>query len=329
MTTILKRCEHIKAKMHKRDISKFQHSHLFHYSGSHAEKKTMRVVLLTSAMMFVEIIAGWLFNSMALLADGWHMSTHAAALGIAWIVFILARRYSLDRRFTFGAWKIEVLGGFVSGIFLGVVGLAMAIVSINRLLQPMEIQFNQAILVAVIGLVVNIVSIFFLMEHPHGHSHEHVEDNHTHNETHHSENLNMRAAYLHVLADALTSVLAIAALLGGKFFNWNWLDPMMGILGAFLIIRWTYSLLAETGSILLDRDTSDAISNEVRKAIEIDEDTRISDLHVWKVGQNKYACIIAIVAANPLNTDDYKARVSQFKKLAHVTIEINSFEHIA
>jgi cation diffusion facilitator family transporter len=315
--------------MHKRDISKYEHSHLFHYSGTNAEKKTMRVVFLTSSMMVVEIVAGWLFNSMALLADGWHMSTHAAALSIAWIVFVLARRYSLDRRFTFGSWKIEILGGFVSGIFLGVVGLVMAIVSIHRLLQPMEIQFNQAILVAIIGLIVNIVSILFLMEHPHGHSHKHDGDNHTHNKAHHSENLNMRAAYLHVLADALTSVLAIAALLGGKFLNWNWLDPMMGILGAFLIIRWTYSLLAETGSILLDRDTGDSISDNIRKAIEIDDDTRISDLHVWKVGQNKYACIISIVATKPVSTDEYKARLNQFKELAHVTIEINTLEHIA
>ena len=240
--------------MHTHDISRYQHPHVFHYSGEQAEKKTMRVVLLTVSMMVVEIVAGWLFNSMALLADGWHMSTHAAALGISWVAFFLARRYAADQRFAFGTWKIEVLGGFVSGILLGMVGIAMAFISIERLYKPVTIHFNQAIFVAVIGLAVNLISIVLLGDHPHDHDHTDERGN-----AHAHDNLNLRAAYLHVLADAMTSVLAIAALLGGKYMNWNWLDPMMGIVGAILILRWTHSLLRETGGILLDHETNDEL----------------------------------------------------------------------
>ena len=243
----------------------------------------MRVVLLTAAMMGVEIVAGWTFHSMALFADGWHMSTHAAALGISWIAFVLARRHMADRRFTFGTWKIEVLGGFTSGILLGLVGLVMAGISVQRLFQPVEIQFNQAIVVAVVGLGVNLFSVLLLGGHSHEHAHAHPHP-HDHDEPHVHDNLNLRAAHLHVVADAMTSVLAIAALLGGKFLQWNWLDPLMGIAGAVLIVRWTYLLLGETGSILLDRATHDGVAMDIRRAIEANSDARISDLHLWKVG---------------------------------------------
>mgnify|MGYP003605362253 CR=1 FL=1 len=269
----------------------------------------MRVVLLTVAMMAIEIIAGWMYNSMALFADGWHRSTHAAALGISWIAFVLARRYTADRRFAFGTWKIEVLGGFISGILLGLVGLFMAVISIQRLFHPADIQFNYAILVAVIGLIVNIFSILLLDDHQDG--------AHTHT------SLNLRAAYLHVVADAMTSVLAIVALLGGKFLNWNRLDPIMGIVGAVLIIRWTCLLLAETSSILLDRETTDDMAARIRHMVEADADTRITDLHVWKVAQDKYACIIALVATHPSPTAEYKARLRQIDALIHVTVETN------
>ena len=309
--------------MHTKDISRYQHSHVFHLTGSAAEKGTLRVVLLTAAMMVVEIVAGWIFNSMALFADGWHMSTHAAALGISWIAFVLARRHTTDRRFTFGTWKIEVLGGFTSGILLGLVGLVMAVISAHRLFRPVVIEFNQAIFVAVIGLGVNLFSVLLLgghshKSHDHPHNHPHPHD---HDEPHDHDNLNLRAAYLHVIADATTSVFAIAALLGGKFLNWNWLDPIMGIVGAVMIVRWTYSLLTETGSILLDRETHNEMTSEIRNAIEADPDTRISDLHLWAVGQNKYACIVSLVATNPLSAEDYKARLRQIESLVHVTVE--------
>jgi len=306
--------------MQTKDISRYEHPHVFHYSGEQTEKKTMRVVLLTVTMMIVEIVAGWVFNSMALFADGWHMSTHAAALTLSWGAFVLARRHSTDRRFAFGTWKIEVLGGFVSGILLGLVGLFMAGLSVQRLFQPVTIQFNQAIFVAVVGLAVNLLSILLLNDHPHEHAGEH--HNHAENPVH--NNLNLRAAYLHVLADAMTSVLAIIALCGGKFLHWNWLDPIMGIVGAVLVIRWTYLLLTETGSILLDRETHNELTSGIRSAIESDADSRVSDLHVWKIGQDKYACILAVVAAHPHPADDYKARLRRYESLVHVTVETNA-----
>ena len=278
----------------------------------------MRVVWLTVSMMVVEIVAGWLYNSMALLADGWHMSTHAAALGISWAAFLLARRYASDQRFAFGTWKIEVLGGFVSAILLGIVGIAMAAISAERLFRPASIHFNQAILVAVIGLAVNVVSIILLGDdHPHDDDHAH-EPGHDHAH----QDLNLRAAYLHVLADALTSVLAIVALLGAKYMKWNWLDPMMGIVGAILILRWTRALLRETGGILLDHETNDELTGEIRKAVESDGDAQISDLHVWKVAQDKYSCILAIVAHRPQAPEDYRARLKEVHELVHVTIEV-------
>ena len=301
--------------MKRHDISHYRHSHVFHYSGQEAEKKTMRVVWLTLSMMFVEIAAGLIFNSMALLADGWHMSTHAAALGISWAAFLLARRYAADNRFVFGTWKIEILGGFISSILLGLVGMAMAVVSMERLFKPVEIHFNQAILVAFIGLVVNILSIVLLDDHPQDHPHSpgHAPS---------GKNLNLRAAYLHVLADALTSVLAIAALLGAKYMRWYWLDPTMGIVGAILILQWTYSLVRETGGILLDHETNGELADEIRKVVESDGDSQVSDLHVWKVAQDKYACILALVTHQAGVPEDYRARLKEVHELVHVTVEV-------
>lgn len=309
--------------MHTKDISRYEHPHVFHYSGEQMEKKTMRVVLLTVTMMIVEIVAGWVFNSMALFADGWHMSTHAVALTLSWGAFVLARRHIADRRFAFGTWKIEVLGGFVSGILLGLVGLFIVGISVHRLFHPVTIQFNQAIFVAVVGLAVNLASIFLLNYHSRENAGEHhAPHNHAANPVH--NNLNLRAAYLHVVADAMTSVLAIVALFGGKYLQWNWLDPIMGIVGAVMIIRWTYLLLKETGSILLDRETHNELTSGIRSVIESDADARVSDLHVWKIGQDKYACIVAVVAAHPRPVDDYKARLRRYESLVHVTVETNS-----
>jgi cation diffusion facilitator family transporter len=307
--------------MHTKNIADYQHAHIYHYSGAETERQTMRVVLLTVGMMVVEIIAGWLFNSMALLADGWHMSTHAVALGISWLAFVVARRYARDHRFAFGTWKIEILGGFVSAVLLAVVALAMVVFSVERLLHPATIQFNQAILVAVVGLLVNLVSIFMLTDHSHSHAHSRASPSHGRTGNH--GNLNLRAAYLHVIADAFTSILAIVALLGGKFMNWTWLDPIMGLVGAVMIGIWTRSLLRETGGILLDRGGDDGLREEIRAAIETDDDTRISDMHVWKVGQNKHACILALVAEKPHSLQIYKNRLKEVHELVHVSIEIN------
>lgn len=304
-------------------VTDLEHAHRFHRASEHAETKTMRVALLTLAMMVVEIVAGWIYGSMALMADGWHMSTHAGALGIAWAAFVLARRLADDRRFAFGTWKIEILGGFVSAILLGMVGLFMIGMSVERLVHPVPIRFDQAILVAVIGLVVNLVSVV-LLESPGRAHHDHGPEQGGqagHDPTH--ANLNLRAAYLHVVADALTSVLAIVALLGGKLAGWTWLDPCMGLVGAWLILRWTVYLLKETGSILLDRETDDAMARKIRLAVESVGHSQIIDLHVWKVGQGRYACIVSVVARRPHATAVYKARLAQLSELVHATVEIH------
>ena len=323
--------------MHTVDIDAYQHSHRFHSTGARVQSRTLRVVLLTVVMMVVEIVAGWVFHSMALFADGWHMSTHAVALGISWLAFVMASKHATDHRYVFGTWKIEILGGFTSAILLAITALAMAGLSIERLLHPADIQFNQAIFVAVIGLVVNFVSMLLLEEHPHAHDdgngHDHAHDHHDHPhpqeharaapaDPHAHKNLNLRAAYLHVVADALTSVLAIAALLGGKYFHWNWLDPAMGIAGAILILRWTCQLLSQTGGILLDREMDDTTSHAVRAAIESDGDSRISDLHVWRVGQARYACIVSVIAAHPPPLTIYKERLEKLDQIVHATVEI-------
>jgi cation diffusion facilitator family transporter len=311
--------------MHTQNISHYQHSHIFSLTEKKAERRTFWVVVLTVTMMFVEIITGWLYNSMALFADGCHMSTHALALTISLMAFIFARRHAADRSYTFGTWKLEVLGGFTSGIILGFVGLLMGYVSIVRLYQPMEIKYNDAIIVAIIGLAVNLISIL-LLNHGRPH-HEHDHDNHSHDAHHHEhENLNLKAAYLHVVADAMTSVFAIVALLGGKFMGWNWLDPAMGILGTILVIRWTYFLLKETGVILLDKGAAGSISEEIRKLVESDAGTRISDLHVWKVGMNKYACIISIVVSEMRDLNYYKQKLNGLDEIVHLTVEIAKCE---
>jgi cation diffusion facilitator family transporter len=312
--------------MHTKDISPYQHSHIFSLTEGKAERRTFWVVILTLAMMFVEIIAGWLYHSMALLADGWHMSTHALALTISLLAFIFARRHASDRSYTFGTWKLEVLGGFTSGIILGFVGLFMGYVSIVRLFQPLEIRYNEAILIAVIGLAVNVLSMLLLNIKKENHHHHHDHNEHDHGHHHEHENLNLKAAYIHVLADAMTSVFAIFALLGGKLMGWNWLDPIMGIAGAFLVIRWTYFLLKETGVILLDKDAGDSVAGKIKNSIESDSDTRISDLHVWKVGMNKYACIVSIVASNPRDLKYYKDILGAYNEIVHLTVEISKCE---
>ncbi len=340
--------------MHDHNISRWQHPHTFDPGNPVGERRTLWVIAITVATMLAEIIAGSLFKSMALLADGWHMGTHALALGVTAGSYALARRWAGDHRFAFGTWKIEVLGGFASAIVLGIVALLVAVESIERLINPQVVQYNQALLVAVIGLVVNLVCALLLDDHghhhghdrghahpdEHAHDHDHAdEDDHAHAhaddhacEHHHHDapesgrphrDLNLRAAYLHVLADAATSVFAIAALLGGKFFGLTWLDPLMGIVGSTLIAIWSIGLVRDTGRVLLDSEMDSPLVNEVRRAIEADGDARISDLHLWRVGRNTYACIVVLVAARPRPVEEYRAALGVHPELGHIVIEIH------
>ncbi len=309
--------------LHTHDLSPWKHEHVFDRGNPLGEKNTWRVVFLTAAMMVVEIATGWLFNSMALLADGWHMSTHVTALGMTAIAYLLARRYASDARFAFGTWKIEVLGGFASAVVLAMVALFMAAESIQRFFQPLAIHYDQALLVAVIGLLVNLASASMLKDHGHGHPHQDGGHSHGH------ADLNLRAAYIHVLADATTSVLAIVALLGGKFLNWAWLDPAMGVVGAMVITTWSYGLLHDTSRVLLDREMDHGVVQEIREALEVDGDTRVADLHVWRVGRSQFACLVSVVAGHPKTPDEYKTLLRAHGELVHVTVEALCCPHHA
>jgi cation diffusion facilitator family transporter len=260
--------------MHIYTLNKWQHDHAFTQVDTSNEAKTLRVVILTAAMMGVEIAAGMYYGSMALLADGWHMGTHAAALGISLFAYAYARRHASDPRYTFGTGKISVLGGFTSAIVLQVVALLMMFEAGRRLLNPQTIRFEEAIAVAVVGLAVNLISVRMLgTDHGHEHNHEH-EHGHDHEHEHtHSEDHNLRAAYLHVLADALTSVLAIIALLAGRVFGWVWLDALMGIVGSLVISRWAIGLLRDTGHILLDGSSDKELVEKIQTTLESDADT--------------------------------------------------------
>ncbi len=317
--------------MHTEKIELWQHQHVFNIDKTAVEKRTLVVVALTSTMMITEIVFGWLTHSMALFADGWHMGTHAFALGISLIAYVLARKFAHDNRFTFGTWRVEILGAFSSAIILAVVGMLMIGTSIERLINPLTIQYGEAILVAILGLVVNLVCVAILGSRgtTPGHHHEHPSEHHPHSEAapHHHDHegmdLNLKSAYLHVVADSMTSVLAIAALLGVRYLGLKWLDPFMGIVGAAMILRWSYSLLRETSGILLElRPRMDHLAEDIAGHIE-DGDTRISDLHLWNVAQDKYACAISLVAASPSTPEVYKGKLARHSELAHVTIEIN------
>ncbi|HON56401.1 MAG TPA: CDF family Co(II)/Ni(II) efflux transporter DmeF [bacterium] len=304
--------------MHNENIELWKHKHIFTEPKKSAEKKTLIVIIITLITMFFEIFAGWFYNSMALFADGWHMSTHATALFISYIAYVLTRRLSSDERFTFGTWKIEILGAYTSAIILGIVGLFMFYISIERILKPMNIYYNQALLVAVIGLLVNIIcAVILTRKHNHTNKDEHANE-HTH--SHHSD-LNLRSVYFHVIADALTSVLAIIALLIAKYYNLNIFDPLMGLVGGILILRWAYYLLRDTSNILLDREMDTSIVKEIKDAIENDGDSRISDIHVWRVGEKKYACLLSIVSMHDYTIEDYRFRLKKFGELVHLNIE--------
>lgn len=303
--------------MHRK-LSEWQHDHVFDQDKRRSgETRTLMVVGLTLVMMVWEITAGIAYGSMALLADGLHMGSHAVALGIAAFAYIYARRHATSAHFSFGTGKVNALGGFTGAILLAVFALYMVIESIDRFINPVAISFNGAIFVAIIGLAVNGLSAWILGGEGHGHDH-HGHDHHSHGHDHHDHN--RRAAYFHVLADALTSVLAIAALLSGKYMGWNWMDPAMGIVGAVLITRWSWLLLKDTARVLLDQQRSE-LEAQVKKAIE-DEQTHISDLHIWSIGPNIHAAIVALVSHSPESPDIYRQRIQQqCESMVHITVE--------
>ncbi|HEX8988757.1 MAG TPA: CDF family Co(II)/Ni(II) efflux transporter DmeF [Rhodocyclaceae bacterium] len=327
------------------DLSPWTHPHVFEEANVAAERGTRLVMAITAAMMVVEIVAGYMSNSMALLADGWHMSSHALAIGLAAVAYMASRRYARDPRFAFGTWKIEVLAGFTSALFLLGIAAWMVASSVERLLDPQPIQFGEAMIVAAVGLVVNVVCALILghahehdhgHEHEHGHHHDHHADAHGQHHAHphgdeaphHHHDLNLRAAYIHVLTDAATSVLAILALAGGMAFGWTRLDPIMGIVGAAIVALWARSLIRDTGRILLDCEMDHPVTDEIRAALreqpEWGATTRIADLHVWRVGKRRYACIVGLVASDPAVTPaTVRQALAVHEELVHVTVEVN------
>jgi cation diffusion facilitator family transporter len=280
---------------------------------------------ITIVMMVVEITAGWWLNSMALLADGWHMSSHALAIGISAMAYAAARRLSSDERFAFGTWKIEILGGFASAIFLLGVAVMMVVGSVERMIFPQAIQYREAIVIAALGLLVNILCAWILGK---AHHHDHGKHDHGHHDHGHShEDLNLKSAYLHVIADATTSVLAIAALLGGWVYGWAWLDPLTGIVGAILVGVWAKGLIVDTSKVLLDREMDHPVVDEIRQVIEDSSETideKIADLHVWRVGKGQYACAIVVLTRNrELTPDMIRERLAVHEEIVHSTIEIH------
>ncbi|BBL91034.1 transporter [Vibrio rotiferianus] len=300
-----------------------QHSHDFVSHNQKGEKRTLYVLILTVTTMVVEIAAGTMFGSMALLADGWHMGTHAAAFCITLFAYRYAKQNAHNDRFSFGTGKVSVLGGFTSAIALGIVALMMMVESIHRLFNPESIQFNEAIMVAVIGLVVNLASMLLLQDHHH-HGHDH-HDHHSHDHGHeHHHDHNLTAAYFHVLADTLTSLLAIVALIVGKFYGWVWLDAMMGIVGAVVIGKWTLGLMKQTAPVLLDESINKSYRDEITERLA--PYAEIVDLHIWKVSGHHYSAAIALKNHSDKTLDEFKQLLSKFDKIHHLTLEVQTTE---
>ncbi len=324
---------------HAHDLSAWRHSHQFDAGNRAGEARTRWVLTLTLVTMVAEIVAGWWTGSMALLADGWHMGTHALALGVAAVAYGLARRHASDMRYAFGTWKIEVLGSFASALVLGLVAVGILFESALRLWKAEPLSAQTALVVAVIGLVVNLISAWMLHGaqhgepagdgpqpgHDHGHAHGH---SHSHGHAHApGKDLNLSAAYAHVLADALTSVLAIAALAAALWLGWWWLDPLVGVLGAGVIGVWSVGLMRESATVLLDREMDHPLTQAIRAALESDGDAKVADLHVWRVGRDKFAAIACVVADAPLAPAEYRARLARHDQLVHVSLEVNRCPH--
>jgi cation diffusion facilitator family transporter len=313
--------------MHSHSLDRWTHKHVF-LGARHErnERRTLFVVALTAVMMVGEIVAGTLFGSMALLADGWHMATHAAALGIAALAYLLARRQARNTHFTFGTGKFGDLAAFASAVILGLIAIQIAFESVVRLMNPVAISYREAIAVAVLGLAVNLVSAFLLRDdhdehHHHGHAHGH---DHGHTHRHHDNNL--RAAYVHVLADAATSVLAIAALTTSMYLQWTWADPLVGIIGAAVIASWAIGLVRSSGSVLLDVNHNRKMEGLIRQRMETRGD-RVTDLHLWQIGPGHNAAVISLISDDPLPPSDYKRRLSGLHGLSHVTVEVETCRH--
>lgn len=306
-------------------IEELAHDHVF-LGKSHERnaRRTLWVVALTTVMMVVEIVAGILFNSMSLLADGFHMATHAGALGVAALAYAYARNHARSPRYSFGTGKVGDLAGFASAIALCIVALGIGVESVQRLIDPSPVAFSEAMLVAVLGLLVNVVSALLLAScHSHGHGHGHDHDHHHHHDDadhdhRHEHDNNLRSAYLHVLADALTSVLAIAALAGGSLLGWIWLDPVMGLVGASVIVAWSWSLIRDTSSVLLDAHEP-GLDRQIRELLEGSGSARIIDLHVWRVGPAAHAAIISVAG---LEAKEVRQRLRPLDEIAHLTVEV-------
>ena len=300
------------------DLESFAQNHMF-LGAAHDEnaRRTRWVVALTAVMMIGEIVAGTITGSMALLADGFHMATHAGALAVAAGAYAYARRHAGNPAFSFGTGKVGDLAGFASALVLGLAALGIGYESAVRLLDPGTIAFGDATVVAVIGLVVNLISALLLSggRHPGHHQHDHDHGDHGH-----GPDNNLRSVYLHVLADALTSVMAIGALLAGRYLGWVWLDPVIGIVGAIVIARWAWTLLRDTAAVLLDR-TNDALAAQVQTLVEGPGDTRLADLHVWRVGPEAHAAIVSVLADPDLSTETIRARLTGLRALSHLTVE--------
>ncbi len=349
--------------MSERDLGEWIHDHVFDDGNQQAEARTRLVMWITLVVMGIEIAAGWWFNSMALLADGWHMSSHAVAIGLSAFAYAAARRLAQDNRFAFGTWKIEILAGFASAIFLLGVAALMVVGSVERLVAPEPIHYREALWVAGLGLAVNLVCALILggihdhghgHEHHHGHGHHHGHEckhghdaHHGHGPHHehgsgggallqegahqpehqHQHDLNLRSAYVHVLADAATSVLAIAALFGGMLYGWSWLDPVMGLVGAVLVAVWARGLIMDTAKVLLDREMDHPVVEEIREVVDElkhHQGTHLTDLHVWRVGRQAYACALTIVTQDPtLTPSKVREALGVHEEIVHATIEVH------
>ncbi|CAM3971845.1 CDF family Co(II)/Ni(II) efflux transporter DmeF [Shewanella aquimarina] len=327
----------------KDHLAPWQHSHQFANLNSDGERNTRYVLLLTLFTMIAEIVAGTVYGSMALLADGWHMGTHAAAFLITLFAYHYAKKHADSPDFAFGTGKVSVLGGFTSAVALGLVALLMVVESVSRLVNPEQIHFNEAIFVAVIGLTVNVISVFLLKDHHghhhhhhygHGHDHHHSHHHGHHEHDHHSHahqhdhgdkghhDHNLRAAYFHVMADALTSLLAIGALLFGKYLGLTWLDPLMGVVGAVIITSWAWGLMKQTGPILLDASIEKQYVKQMVELIEAERDHQVSDIHVWRVSADHYAAMVSIVSHEPKDLDYFKQKLEKFERIDHLTVEL-------